>query len=221
MTDETNGSGIPERYRADPVERAASSLPAAAAAGALAAFAGTPLAALLPVLTQTLAAGRHQARIARALQAINQDLEALRARLDELTDEQYQIIAGAVSAVFETIDPRKLDYLRRVARNAIDVREVASQEATAIARALRELSADEAMFLIENFHYERVQVTSLTPEHEKKTLLVRPASRDALAVNGLVSMGLLENGEPTWGDGNLLRFSRIVVKLIVLLRPID
>lgn len=219
MPNEANKGDIPERYRPDATERAMGSLPAAAAAAALAAFAGTPLAALLPVLTQTLAAGRQQARIAHSLQAINQDLETQRARLDELTDQQYQIIAGAVGAVFETIDPRKLDYLRRVARNVIDVKDVASQEAVALARALKELSADEAMFLIENFHYERVQVTARTPEHEKKTLLILPTSPGALAVNGLVSMGLLENGEPTWGDGNLLRFSSLVAKLIALLKP--
>lgn len=218
MTHEANGEHIPERYRPDALEQVAGSLPAAAAAGALAAFAGTPLAALLPVLTQTLAAGRQQRRIAEALETINQDLETHHARLDALTDQQYQVITGAVSAVFETIDPRKLEYLRKAARNAIDVRDVASQEAVAIARVLRELSADEVRFLIDNFHHERVHVTSLTPEHKMKTLLIHPASQDALVVNGLVSMGLLENGESTYGDSNMLRFSRLVAKLIALLR---
>lgn len=218
MTDEANGSGIPERYRPDPVERVAGGLPVAAAAGALAAFAGTPLAALLPVLAQTLAAGRQQARISQALQAINQDLEALRARLDELTDQQYQVLSSAVGAVFETIDARKLEYLRRVARNALGADHMATQEAVALGRMIRDISADEAAFLLAHFGQSYIHVDTTPAMFAEGVVEVRPESQEALIVHGLHLLGLLQNVDSIYEGTNGFSFSRIAAKLIVLLR---
>jgi hypothetical protein len=83
---------------------------------------------------------------------------------------------------------------------------------------VRDISAEEADFLVTNFHYARIQLATNPAEHEQETLGVDPASSQGLAVTGLQSLGLLTAAEPTWDDSGLLRFSPIVAKLLVLLR---
>lgn len=217
MAQEADGGHMPERNSPDAVERVAGSLPMAASAAVLSAFAGTPLAALLPVLTQTLAAGRQRARIGHTLQAITQDLDTLGTRLDELTDQQYQIVSSAVGAVFETVDPRKLDYLRRAARSAVDMEPAPHQEAVALGRLIRDISADEAEFLLANFGYGRVHLTAGESDH-KDALVVRPGSPTGLIVRGLELLGVLETVDSMWDGTSLRAFSRLGGKLVTLLK---
>ena len=54
-------------------------------------------------------------------------------------------------------------------------------------------------------------------EFTDNILRVNPASRDALIVAGLMSLGILVPAEPTYDAPNILRFSGIVAKLISLL----
>ena len=78
------------------VKKAAGSLPTTIGATLLAAFSGTPLAALLPVLTSALASGRHKKRVEKAIVDIESDLERQKEKLIDLTDSQYKVVNESI-----------------------------------------------------------------------------------------------------------------------------
>jgi hypothetical protein len=185
------------------------------------ALAGSPLAALLPVLSNTLAGERHQQRVRAAFDQVNATLNEHSEALRNISDSQYQLINETILALLNTTSAEKIEYLRRAINNTLmdSSSSIQPQESAVLARAIRDISADEADFLTKNFHHDRIKLSFYsTNDSTLKILTVPPESRDGLVVTGLVSMGLLTAGEPTWGDSDLLRFSPIVAKILVLLR---
>ena len=87
-----------------------------------------------------------------------------------------------------------------------------------LSRVIRDMSAEELRFLVENFSYRHIQLSKLVAPDNTEVLQVNPESHDGLIVSGLISMGLLLPAEPTWDETGLHRFSYIVAKLIALLR---
>jgi hypothetical protein len=71
--------------------------PAQLALTALAAYSGGWMAALLPVLSNTLAQGRARKRVEAALNDVNDRLAAMAGRLQGLSDAQYTAIGRVVS----------------------------------------------------------------------------------------------------------------------------
>ncbi|MEO6030604.1 MAG: hypothetical protein ABIP61_01680 [Burkholderiaceae bacterium] len=190
-----------------------------AALVAVAAYAATPLAALLPLLGQTLAAGRHRERIGRALAQIEMMLQAHEDELRALTDEQYKFVNEVILTTLQTTSGAKIGLLRNAIENGISDCSMQPHDAIFLSRAIRDMSAEEAQFLIDNFGYERIQLADADVEHEMKVLGVAPTSKDGQLVLGLSTLGLLMPAEPTWDDTGLLRFSPYVSKLLALLRP--
>jgi len=181
----------------------------------------TSLAALLPVLTSALAALRQQERVEATLAAITSDLEQHLSALQRLTDEQYHLLTESVAATFQTNSPKKLAYLRSAIRNSLAIENLVPQESAILARIVRDISAEEADFVVKHFQYKYIHVTDSTSEREVYTLCVPSRSNDSLTVAGLESLGVLEFGLATRGDGNLLRFSVMTAKLIFLLTTSD
>ena len=202
------------------LERIAGSLTAEGALTAIGAFAGGPLAALLPVLGKSLAAERQKVRVEAALAEIDKVLSAHSHALNSLSDAQYKLINEAVLSLLHTTSTEKMVYLKRVVGNTISTSSLDDQEAVVLSRIVRDMSADETKFLCANFGYERIQVASTDPQHKMRVLKVKPGTSEALIVTGLVSLGLLESAEPTWGEGGLLRYSSVTAKLIALLRDV-
>ena len=62
------------------------------AATLLAAFSGNPVAAILPVLTNALASGRHKQRVEKAINEIGAVLEEHSELLRNISDQQYKLI---------------------------------------------------------------------------------------------------------------------------------
>lgn len=179
------------------------------------ALSGNPLAALLPILTSSLASERQKNRIEAALTEIDTTLQKHTKELRNIDDAQYKLINEAILSLLHTTSNKKIEYLRRAISNSLAITGILPQEAVVLSRIVRDISAEEADFLLKNFHYDRIQVASSAPEKEK-VLVVTPSSAEDLVVTGLVSLGLLRDGEPTWGGG-LLMFSPIVAKLLALL----
>lgn len=200
------------------MERATGGVLTDGAAALLAAFSGNPLVALLPVLTNAIASGRQRARVERAIVDVSADLEARLESLRNITDEQYKLLNETILALFQTTDQRKLEYLRAAVRNELSMNDLIPQEAAALSRIVRDISAEEADFVIEHFSYHRIHLTSLDAPVKENVLVLRPASREGLVVSGLLALGILTPGEATFDDSGLLRFSEIVVKLILILR---
>lgn len=200
------------------LEKAASHPGTEAALTLVGALSGNPLAALLPVLTNSLASERQKQRVEAALVQIDTTLREHSEALRNLSDAQYKLVNESVLALLHTTSSEKIEYLRRAVQNSLVVGTILPQEAVVLARIIRDISAEEADFLVKHFHYNRIQLASSATERKQKVLTVAPESHDGLVVTGLISLGLLSTAEPTWDDSGLLRFSPIVAKLLVLLR---
>ena len=201
------------------VERIAGSFPAQATLTAVGALAGGPLAALLPVLATTLAAGRQKQRIEAALTYIEKTLEAHKAELAALTDEQYKFLNETVLTLLHTTDQRKIDLLKHAVRNGLTDANIPSHDAVFLSRILRDISAQEVDFLLRNFGTQRIWMSE-TPmaEGREATLDIQPLSAEGQIVSGLITLGLVATAEPTWDDSGLLKYSPMVAKLLSVLR---
>lgn len=181
---------------------------------------GGPLVPLLPVLAKSLASERQKKRVEEALAEVSAILEAHEAQICNLTDEQYKIINEAVLALLHTTHGEKLAYLRAVVKNALDLDTVQPQEAVVLSRIIRDLTAEEAKFVCENFKFNRVWVVDrrIGEAVDPTIKYVDPNSDEALTVAGLSALGLLSPSDAMWDATDKLRFTRITAKLIVLLR---
>ena len=189
------------------------------ALAAISAIAAGPLAALLPVLAGSLAAERQKARVEKCLAEIDTILQVHSESIRSLSDEQYKLINESVLAPLQTTQQKKLDYLRSVVANSLSAQGLKFQEVAVLSRVIRDISAEEADYLLQSFQYQGIHLmaTAEGQEFTDNILRVNPASRDALIVAGLMSLGILVPAEPTYDAPNILRFSGIVAKLISLL----
>lgn len=200
------------------VEKIAGSVATESALTVVGALAGGPLAPLLPVLAKSLASERQQRRIEAALSEIGSLLEAHDQALRNLTDAQYKLINETILAILHTTSDEKLSYLRRAVRNGLAMSEIQSEESVVLSRLIRDISAEEADFLVQNFSHERIQF-GITSEPATPGVFVLPeGGRNELIVSGLISLGLLIPAGPTMDDQGVMRFSNSVAKVLALLR---
>ncbi|NMG29352.1 hypothetical protein [Aromatoleum evansii] len=197
------------------LEKTAGSLPVEGVATIIAAIAGGPLAALLPVLSNSLAGERLRRRIEAHLTEVSRELQEQREALRNLSDAQYKLLNEAVLAFLQTTQAEKLEILRTVVRRSLVAHDVEPQEAIMLSRIIRDITAEEAQFVVEHFSNRFVLISDQSVPPAAETLYVQPGSRDELIVAGLASLGVLSVGQPTYGQA--LRFSQITGKLIVLL----
>ncbi len=204
---------------ASTLEKFAEGLPVEAALTVVAATAGTPLAALLPVLMKSLASDRQKRRVETTLKDMNDILLKHEDQLAALTDQQYKFINEAILSLLHTTNESKMRFLRNVVENGLSASELKDQEAVFLSRIIRDISAEEAQFVIDNFVYERIWLNEREPgENQRSTLAIKPSTPDGQVALGLLTLGLLTTAEPTWDDSGLLRFTPLVAKLITLLK---
>ncbi len=149
---------------------------------------------------------------------MNEVLERHGEQLKSLTDQQYKFINEAVLTLLHTTSEEKMVLLRNAVENGISAAELPSQEAVFLSRIIRDISFEEADFLLRNFNYERIWLNETSHDNdERRTLIVKPSSTEGHVVLGLVTLGLITTAEPTWDDNGHLKFSPLVAKLIALL----
>lgn len=204
------------------IERIATSLPVNASANAIAAFGATvtPLAAFVPFLVQSLASGRQTARLERMFAELNEIIQEHSDRIRILTDDQYKLISEAIAAAFYTINEQKLELLKDAVKATINSPDVAVSAADALSRVIRDISADEAKFIISNFHHSKVLIDREIAEDDPNRtsqLIIRPGTTEESLVSGLISLGLLYTKSSSW-DAQMYEWSPLVSKLIVLLQ---
>lgn len=124
--------------------------PAALTLTAVAAYSGGWLAALLPVLSNTLAQGRARERVTAALRELNDRLECMAERVQELSDAQYTAMGRVLSTLLETTDEEKLRLLKAAVLNIAASDFLSGFEAQVISRIIRDISAAEVRFLAEH-----------------------------------------------------------------------
>ena len=203
-----------------PLERVSGSLATQSALTVIAAVAGGPLAPLLPILATSLAATRQQRRIEAELDAIQKLLTERPQAIENLSDEQYKLVNEAVLAILQTTQAQKLKLLRNAVENSLALEGIQSREAVMLSRIIRDISTEEAEFLLRTFQYEGIQIldTAADSETVDGRLNISQSSDDALNVSGLLSLGLLTPAESRIGSLGVMRFSGLAAKVIALLR---
>lgn len=204
-------------YKESGLEKVAGGLPINIASTLLAAFSGNPMAALLPLLTISLAGRRHKARIESKIKEIEEILNDQKEKVTNLNDSQYKIVNESILAIFQTIEERKLEYLKQGIKNTIQDPGIKPHQAEFISRVIRDMSADEAAFLIKNESYELFQIGGEV-KSKKRVLLIEPGSRDSEIVDGLTSLGLMVIGGRTWEEIFCYRFTPLLTKVLELLK---
>ncbi|HIE00890.1 MAG TPA: hypothetical protein EYP59_11485 [Thiotrichaceae bacterium] len=210
-----------EKISGNPATTLASTAVGAAAGVFIGGIPGAIAGALLPVLTGTLAHGRATKRIESTIEEIKRLLHEHKEELDKINDAQYKIITETISTIYKTIEEDKLNYLRRVVRNTISHAAITDHEAALISRIIRDLSADEAIFLVNNSHYLEIVIKHYEINTEEKdTVLYIDATDEKIPiVNGLSNLGLLLLRPASYGGKTVeYRFSPIAVKLGGLLK---
>ena len=150
---------------------------------------------------------------------MNEVLEQHSQQLLNLTDQQYKFINEVVLALLHTTSEEKMALLRNAVQNGLSAADLPSQEAVFLSRIIRDISHEEAQFLLRNFDYGRIWLNE-TPldTAEPGTLVVKPSTTDGHVVLGLMTLGLVTTGEPTWDESGHMKFSPLVAKLIALLK---
>ncbi|CAK8725191.1 hypothetical protein KKHLCK_16095 [Candidatus Electrothrix laxa] len=140
------------------------------AATGIGACGGVP-GAFLPLFTGSLAHGRHVKRIEAAIKDIEESINKQELRINELTDAQYKIIGDAINCILSTVDEEKIEYLKRAIRNSFKP-ETASElesETEVLSRTLRDISAEEAQFIV-NRAYKEVPFNGVSlPLHKNRS----------------------------------------------------
>ena len=200
------------------LEKVTGNLPTESALTLVAAASGMPVAALLPVLSNILAEGRYKKRVQACIEEINEILLQHEQQLKGLSDGQYKLINETVLAILQTTNPNKLKYLKNAIKNTLLTNKELINDGVFLSRAIRDISADEASFLIKNFSYEYIRIGSITSELDDGALAVLSNSHDELICAGLISLGLIVTSGATIDDLGLHKFSNLVAKLIVLIQ---
>lgn len=185
------------------------------ALAALAAQVATPLAALLPVLANSLAAERHKKRVDKTLGEIDAQLRAHSDVLQSLSDDKFKFVNEVVLAVLQTTEDEKLAYLKQAISNGLRTDADLGYSAQ-LSRILRDIAAAEIRFLIENFQFERI-VFDVEPGTDRG-LRVNGGSSQEVAVTGLIALGLIVPAGSTIKTSGAYRFSPLVAKLVALVR---
>lgn len=200
------------------VEKIAGNLRTESAMTMIGALSGSPIGALLPVLSNSIANNRFKVRISNALEEVSQILELHEEKIKNLTDNQFKLINESILAFFQTTDAEKIKYLKHAAINSLDASDVTSEEAIVLSRIIRDISAQEIKFLVKNYGYQKIRLGFASGDMPNNTLNVSANGDDELIVTGLMSLGLVIPAGPTIKDSGLMRFSNSVAKLLALLK---
>ncbi len=194
------------------LEKVSGSLLTGTAATALAAYVGTPLSALLPVLSQALASERHKERVEKSLIDINQILVCHENKLKELSDSQYKIINEIILTIMQTTEQEKIEYLKTAVKNTFKHNKLNISIATLISRILRDITLDEITFLIRNAKYSYL-IFSGQPKNDHE-LSIDVHSKECAIVSGLISLGLMVPGAATFEDIGRYQYSPLVSDVV-------
>ena len=121
----------------------------------------TPLAAFIPLLLETLASGRQAKRLEDSFKHIELILQEHETFINDMTDDQYKIINESISSALYTINNNKLDYLVTVIANTATQPNACAGVSDHLSRVIRDISADEIIFLLKNISSVGVAVTEL------------------------------------------------------------
>lgn len=181
----------------------------------------SPATALIPVLTNTLASGRYQRRIQKELENINKLLEKQKDKLEELSDAQFKLVNESLATLLQTLDTNKIQYLRNIILNSTYDKTIEDHESDFLSRVVRDITAKELLFVIDNIDCSEIIMRNKHQEVEKESyrkgveLHVPENSLDHSSVSALSNFGLLHSSDAM--GGKIYFFSPISRKLLKLI----
>lgn len=178
---------------------------------------GNPLAALLPSLVKGIGADHYTKQSQARFEEISDLLRQHENALQTLSAAHFKLLNELAVSFLQTMDSPKLTLLRNAIANTCKAQDVATQDAYLLSRLIRDISVEEAQFIIEHFHIEKF-FFGLLEQSTPQRHFVDMNSHDGLLVSGLIGLGILVPGDSTIGDMGSVRFSPITAKLIALLR---
>jgi hypothetical protein len=182
----------------------------------LATYIGSPLAALLPVLSESLASRRHSKRVEKALSEINNMLLAQNEKIKNISDSQYKIINETILTILQTTEDEKIEYLKKIIEKSINEEGIPFTDSSQLSRIIRDISVEEIIFLSKTIsRYSRIVFIEDTTI--KSDLYVEPKSHDSTLAAGLISMGLLVPTKPTIDNIGSYQFSPLAKKMLKIL----
>lgn len=183
------------------------------------ALSGNPICALLPVLSNSLANTRHKQRIEAALFEVNHILTLHESKIRDLTDGQYKLINETILSFLQTTCATKINYLKIVIRNSLNADIIIAEDAAILSRTIRDISADEILFLIKYFSYKQIVFDSdSNSSWPNDVLRLKSGGKEELTCGSLSSLGLLASSGLHSMGGGYWRFTSLVAKIIVLLK---
>ena len=204
-------------------------------AGSVGGAVGGVVSSLIPLLADIPAAKRHEERVGEVLRELEVTLAQDIGALNLLTDSQFKVLSETVDAIFRTTEYEKIEFLKTIAIRSVSYKDYVAYEAILLSRIVRDITSEELKFLLENFSFNRVHVHSWSEEEhldstkklndrqklkdkirKEKGKYIELAEPEALIVNGLVGLGVMEPAELSLGL-HVFKFSSISVKLLVLL----
>lgn len=177
-------------------------------------------AALLPALTGSIAGKRFTDRVEITVRGINEELAAHAEKIQNISDETFQLLNDIIVTVCSTTDIGKLDYLRRAAANLVADEDIAATVTTQLGRVVRDISFAEIEFIRHTFSKNWVMITD-TEEFFKSNpngALYKIKSPEAIMIRSLANLGVLvepmnrSNGDPAI----TYEFSWLAAKLLAL-----
>jgi hypothetical protein len=152
---------------------------------------GYPLAALIPVLTNTLAHGRFTRRVESTLAEIIAELQAQHGKVENFTDAQFSLTVGIVKTICETIDEAKLRTLKAAVLNIASSDYLGSFEAQLFSRILLDISAAEISCLVRHRDVPWFIFRTAGIKEREGVLSIKSTSVDATIATGLMNLGLI------------------------------
>ena len=179
-------------------------------------------AALLPLLTGTLAFSRFRKRVESAIEYLDVQLSSMQNQVNDMSDTQFQFLNEAVATILHTTDEEKFEYLTTAAVRAIGSEDLEEHETTVLSRALRDISVVEIRFLLQIDRYDMIILTSTEPgedqaEDETK-LFIDPNEGSAAYIAGLQTLGLVVPLGSGYGGTLNCRVLPVAKRLAALVR---
>ncbi len=194
------------------LEKTTGSLATSTGSALIAAVTGTPVAALLPVLTATLANGRHKARVEEALSDLNDKLTAHGEEISKISDAQYKFINESIVTILHSPDDKKIEYLKNGIVNFDSTSRMNLHNAGLISRVLRDITIEEIAFLIK---YKDMKI-GFHEQSDNGCINFDKRSKDGELATGLIGLGLLtkETAEGLWDDDGAHVFTSLALKVL-------
>lgn len=151
---------------------------------------GNPLAAFLPLLAATPAARRHKDRIEKSLTELHERLLPLESQLATLTDAQFQYVGELAGSIIRSTNEKKIEVLKHAIERGVASAEPIERFGTQLARLLRDITPEEAAFLLEHEKYKEILI-DFDAKNESGVVTVKRGTPDYELLGGLLTLGLL------------------------------